>query len=115
MIHGGEIIENSTTRQSRPERLGHLGRSVDEAQETQTQTDHPPYSPDLAFNDFYLFPIVKINYVVNVFRAAKRPLMRSKCTFCRYLNQNGNDNGTELKGGILRRRKFVDAQTHRLK
>ncbi|GBP56555.1 hypothetical protein EVAR_53629_1 [Eumeta japonica] len=53
-------------------------------------TGHPPYSPDLAPHNFYLFPSLKNNYVVNVFRAAKRPLMRSKCTFWRYLNQNGN-------------------------
>ncbi|GBP94984.1 Mariner Mos1 transposase [Eumeta japonica] len=37
-------------------------------------TSHPPYGPDLAPNDFYLFP--SVNYVINVFQAAKRPSMR---------------------------------------
>ncbi|GBP67335.1 hypothetical protein EVAR_51406_1 [Eumeta japonica] len=44
-------------------------------------TGHPPYNPDLAPNDFYLFPSLKNNYVVNVFRAAKRPLMRLNSHF----------------------------------
>ncbi|GBP42478.1 Mariner Mos1 transposase [Eumeta japonica] len=39
--------------------------------------DHPPYSSDLAPKDFYLFPSVK------------NKLMRLKCTFWRYHNQNG--------------------------
>ncbi|GBP13783.1 Mariner Mos1 transposase [Eumeta japonica] len=51
-------------------------------------TDHPSYSPNLTPKDFYLFPR-RINYVVNVAGAVKRPLMRGKCTFWRYLNQNG--------------------------
>ncbi|GBP27727.1 hypothetical protein EVAR_82776_1 [Eumeta japonica] len=40
-------------------------------------TGHPAYSPDLVPIDFYYSQASRI-YVVNVFRAAKKPLMRSK-------------------------------------
>ncbi|GBP67728.1 hypothetical protein EVAR_40499_1 [Eumeta japonica] len=52
-------------------------------------SDHPQYSLDLAPDDFYLIPSVKNKLRGRRFSAAKRPLMRSKCTFCRYPNQNG--------------------------
>ncbi|GBP74939.1 hypothetical protein EVAR_54262_1 [Eumeta japonica] len=42
-----------------------FGRSKDR------MTGHPPYSSDLAPNDFYLFSRVKNKFVVNVFRAAE--------------------------------------------
>ncbi|GBP28946.1 Putative dipeptidase NECHADRAFT_87110 [Eumeta japonica] len=45
-------------------------------------TDHPSYNPDLSPNDFYLFPSVRIDFVVNI----KGQLMRSKYTFWKYLS-----------------------------
>ncbi|GBP62604.1 hypothetical protein EVAR_47041_1 [Eumeta japonica] len=46
-------------------------------------TGYPTYILDLTSNDFHLFPYVKnkLRYVVNVYRAAKRALMRFKCMF----------------------------------
>ncbi|GBP23572.1 hypothetical protein EVAR_80188_1 [Eumeta japonica] len=51
-------------------------------------TGHSPYSPGLAPNDFYLFPSAKNKSRGQRFSAAKRPLLRSECTFWRYLNHN---------------------------
>ena len=50
---------------------------------------HPPYSPDLTPNDFFLFSHVKIKWEVNVFRHLKKRLM-----FWRYLNQSGKSAST---------------------
>ena len=55
---------------------------------------HPPYGPDLALNDFFLFLYVKIKWEVNVFRHLKKRLMRSECMFWRCLNQSGKSAST---------------------
>ncbi|GBP93102.1 hypothetical protein EVAR_97007_1 [Eumeta japonica] len=44
-------------------------------------TGHPPYNPDPAPNDFYLFPSVKNKLRGQRFLSRKRPLMRSRLTF----------------------------------
>ncbi|GBO99422.1 hypothetical protein EVAR_628_1 [Eumeta japonica] len=51
-------------------------------------TSHPPYSPDLAPNDLYLFPSVKNKLSGQHFSNREETLKRSKCTFWRYFNQN---------------------------
>ena len=51
---------------------------------------HPPYSIDLAPNDFFLFPYVKNKIRGQRFSTPlKKRLMRSECMFWRYLNQSG--------------------------
>jgi len=37
--------------------------------------DHPPYSPDLAPSDYHLFPGLKNNWKVAIFRPTRRPLL----------------------------------------
>jgi histone-lysine N-methyltransferase SETMAR len=37
--------------------------------------DHPPYSPDLAPSDYHLFPGLKNNWKVTIFRPTRRSLL----------------------------------------
>jgi len=37
--------------------------------------DHPPYSPDLAPSDYHLFPGLKTNWKVAIFRPTRRSLL----------------------------------------
>ena len=53
---------------------------------------HPPYSPDLALNDFFLLKHIKKKCVVNDFRRHKMLLKRSKTVLCRCLNRSGKTN-----------------------
>ena len=52
---------------------------------------HPPYNPDLAPIDFFLFP-----YVKNIMRGQRfsTTLMCSECKFGRYLKQSGKSAST---------------------
>lgn len=50
---------------------------------------HPPYSPDLAPCDFFLFPIIKEKIKGNFFRVPKRPWPPTKSQFRTYRIKTG--------------------------
>ena len=49
---------------------------------------HLAYSPDLAPNDFFLFPHIENKLLGQCFSTPEERLMRSKCMFWRYLNRS---------------------------